>query len=131
MMDHIPSGCATRPLTGCLVIIIATIVMSGTMMGIFEVICTNEMNKFMIPYPDAEITHVDYNFLRPKGMGRTIYYMETEADPFVIQGWYGRLMSESASERNLTRVRYHASWNEDRTGSNVVIAASCVQSLPQ
>lgn len=130
-MDHTQPGCLSRPLAGFFVIVLAAIVFSGGIMGIFEVICTNEMNKFMIPYPDAEITHVDYNFLREKGVGRTIYYMESDDDPLVIQGWYGRLVGETARERNLTRVRYSARYNEDRTATNIVISAACIQTMPQ
>jgi hypothetical protein len=129
-MDHSPPGCATRPLSGCLVIILATLVLLGTVTGVFELACYNEMNKFVIPYPDSVITHVDYNFLQPKGVGRTIYYMESDADPLTIQGWYGRLAGETARGRRLTRVRYYATHNEDRTGSDIVIAASCIQTLP-
>lgn len=130
-MDHTPSGCATRPLSGCLVILLATVILSSVMVLAGEIVCHNEMSKFLKVYPDAEVTHVDYSFLRPKGIGRTIYYMESSADPLAVQGWYGGLMGETARERHLTRVRFSARYNEDRTATNIVIAASCIQTLPQ
>lgn len=129
-MDHSPPGCVNRPIMGCFVIIAAIIVLSSVMIGVVDIICYSQASKFMIPYPDAEITHIDYNFLRAKGIGRTIYYMETPEDPLVIQGWYGRLLGETAYDRNMTRVRYSANYNEDRTATEIVIASSCIQQLP-
>jgi hypothetical protein len=129
-MDHMAPSFTNRPLMGCLTISLATIILISVFTGIFEVMCTHEMNKFMIPYPGAEVTEIDYNFLRAKGVGRTIYYMETEDDPLLVQGWYGKLSGETARERNLTRVRFSARYNEDRTRTNIVIAASCIAPLP-
>src|SRR5690349_13692239 len=72
-----------------------TLIVIGIIIGIFvaifgiaDIACNSTIEKWSPMYPNAEVVEVEYNFLRPRGMGVTNMVMHSPDDAQTVRDWY-------------------------------------------
>jgi hypothetical protein len=125
-----------RPVLGCLVVIIAVMLCSGTAFVVADRLCYSNLSQRLPIYPNATVISREHNFLSEFGMGNTVLVLISPDDPDTVRSWYaketGAYLRESL--RNNTPFFRMAQGQFDVTadpanpsGSQIILYGTCVQ----
>ncbi len=125
-MDH-PQGCGTRPLAGCLILMVGMVITFSVFIIGFDARCHYELNRLLPRYPGSELVYEDYNFFRPFGIGRTIIHLHSDEEFLTVGSYYGTIRLNVISTRRLSTGRHSAVRAEDG-GTDIYLIGACMQS---
>ena len=94
-----------------------------------DVACNISINTWLPLYPGAKQISVDYNFIRPRGMGATLMTFETPDDPETVeQFYYDHFVDlvEQKIPRGVGGTDFSAEPNPDGEGSVLALYSHCV-----
>lgn len=98
--------------------------------GIADFACNSTIEKWSPMYPNAEVIEVEYNFLRPRGMGITNMVMHSPDDAQTVRQWYVDNLLRLTKE-NEGRGSGSNSWDVDEDpngqGSLIYLSSRCGQ----
>lgn len=115
---------------GALIVVGVIVGFLVAVFGIADFACNSTIEKWSPMYPNAEVIHVEYNFLRPRGMGVTYMVLHSPDDAQTVRDWYvanlQRLTKEDAGRGSGTN-----NWDVDEDpsgqGSLIYLSSRCGQ----
>ena len=126
-----------KPAVGCLVIITAVLLCSGTSIFALDRICYGNLTQRLPIYPSATVETRSHNLFSEFGMGNTAMVLTTPDDPSTVRSWYavhtGDYLREAVRNNSpffrmaqgqvdITRI----SDDPDETGSQIILFGTCV-----
>lgn len=101
----------------------------GSIFIVADIACNISINTWLPPYPGAEQVSVDYNFIRPNGMGATLRVFTTPDDPETVEAFYYQHILDLTNRnvpRGLGGTDFNAEPNPDGEGSVLALYSHCV-----
>src|SRR5690606_27411437 len=74
----------------------------GSIAIVADITCYNNISTWLPLYPGAESVSIDYNFIRPRGLGSTFIVLRTPDNPETVEAFYQQHM-EALVSRNTPR----------------------------
>lgn len=114
-------------------IVLVVAIVIGIFVVIFavgDIACNATIETWTPIYPNSEVIELNYNFIRPRGMGVTTMKLHSPDDVETVRQWYldnlTRLSRENAGRGSGTN-----SWNIDEDpsgqGSLIYLSSRCGQ----
>ncbi len=118
---------AVRPILLTIGIIVG---IAAALFGVADVVCNSTIERWTPIYPNSEVVTLEYNFIRPRGMGVTKMTLHSPDDVETVRQWYldnlDRLSKEDAGRGSGTN-----SWDIDEApsgqGSLINLSSRCGQ----
>jgi len=116
-----------RPMLIGIAIIVAV---GAVIFGIADYACGRTIETWTPIYPNAEVVELEYNFIRPRGMGVTNMTLNSPDDVETVRQWYLDNMTK-LSLQNAGRGSGTNSWDIDEApdgqGSVIYLSSRCGQ----
>ena len=99
----------------------------GSIVLVADIGCNISINTWLPLYPGAEQVSVDYNFIRPRGMGSTLMVFQTPDDPETVEAFYHQNALNLVNEgipRGIGGMDFHAEPNPE--GTLLALYSHCV-----
>ncbi len=124
----------SRPVLGCLVVVVAIVLCSSTLMFATDRICYGNLSQRLPIYPNAEIKTRSHNLFTEFGMGNTVMVLTSPDDPDTVRSWYGVQTGTYLREalRNNTpffrmaQGQWDVTRGADGIGSQIILYGTCV-----
>jgi hypothetical protein len=123
-----------RPIAGCLVILVAVILCSGTAMFAADRLCYGNLSQRLPIYPNATITSREHNLFSEFGMGNTVIVLTSPDAPEKIRSWYavhtGEYLRQALKNNEpfytMAQGQVDVSHKENGVGSQIILYGTCV-----
>lgn len=114
-------------------IVLVTGIIVGILAAIFavaDIACNATIETWTPIYPNSEVIELNYNFIRPRGMGVTNMTLHSPDDVETVRQWYLDNLTKLSRE-NAGRGSGTNSWNIDEDpsgqGSLIYLSSRCGQ----
>jgi hypothetical protein len=110
--------------------VVIVLIIGAVIFGIADYACNRTIETWTPIYPNAEVVALDYNFIRPRGMGVTNMTLNSPDDAETVRKWYLDNLTKLSRE-NAGRGSGTNSWNIDEgpdgEGSLIYLSSRCGQ----
>lgn len=135
-MDERPSGCGTRTIGGCLLILVVMSACIGTIFLGADSFCYAALTTKAPMYPGARATFEQHNMFRAFGMGTTLMILDSDDEPTVVRNWYGKTVGGALRQAQqqggtgnpmfyIANGRYNIAHAEDGSGTQIILNGVC------
>jgi hypothetical protein len=106
------------------------IAIGAAIFAVGDIACNRTIETWTPVYPNAEVVALDYNFIRPRGMGVTNMTLHSPDDVETVRQWYLDNLTKLSRE-NAGRGSGTNSWDIDEDpsgqGSLIHLSSRCGQ----
>jgi hypothetical protein len=91
--------------------------------------CHASITTWLPVYPDAEVISVDYNFIRPFGLGSTLMVLRSSDDPETITAFYRQNIEDlinKGTPRGMGTTDFFAQPHPEHEGSLITLFSRCI-----
>lgn len=97
---------------------------AATVVGI-DAACYEYNSRWVPIYPSATVVEMDFDFIRPQGMGNTYMVYETADERLDVQDWYIQQRARAGSSQGIGSAGFQVVDHPDGEGSLIRLYSSC------
>lgn len=97
---------------------------AATVIGL-DAACYEYNSRWAPIYPGAVEVEIDYDFIRPQGMGNTYMVYETPDERLDVQAWYIEQRANAGSSQGIGSAGFQVIEHPDGDGSLIRLYSSC------
>ncbi len=90
--------------------------------------CYNEAARWIPYYPDATVVQVEYDYLRPFGVGSTTAILHSDDEARDVRRWYienQRALDDEGFSPNLASLNLSVRTDTEEGGSIIILTSEC------
>lgn len=115
----------TRVALSVMIIMAGIFACTGVTIFGIDAACNEYIDRWAPIYPEATQVELEYDFIRPRGMGNTYMVLETNDPLLEVNSWYIDRRAEAGRSEGIGQAGFQVEPTDDGDGTIIRLYSTC------